>query len=614
MSTPFEAINDFDTKLPAQSTRWCNGPAPQVHAYEYPQNGAVEVNEGFLTEEEDCYNQSCLEEDRRGARERERESQRDQAGLEWLLEEERREKIESQRDQAGLDRSSFSDSADARSTPPAFNNPFSRVGPMGMEQSFNNADNADNADEGDTPFPLDCLPPVLREIIREVGRSLLVPDELTAVCALGTVSAALGAGLEIFTGPGRTLRGNLFLLGVADSGNGKGQAFETITSPWFEFDRELARKWCSNEKPRIEAEILSLEMRLKAKAKSIKGKGGETGSPQVLDDLAVLKRELHEAQGKKSEPQLIVGDITSEALAVAMAKGHLESLSSMSSEARGCVDVLAGRYNKKSDEAIYLSGFSGDPYRVDRISNRTVRLNRPCLSVLWLMQPDKLHEILANKALTESGLLPRFLLCCTKAEPQFISETALPIDPSVLSAWAALVGEIASNFHQAASARHITASCEAQRAMNQFYNVLVSRRKSGGDLQDINIYVARWVEQSWRLALVLHAALHKKDAAVHHLDGTTASNAIQIVEWFAQHQMAVLAAGREERRTEKLFRLIDVLQTKPSRSCTLRDLKRRHNIDESTVRAIALEHADKLIVEKQTHAGRGRPTEIVRLV
>jgi hypothetical protein len=47
---------------------------------------------------------------------------------------------------------------------------------------------------------------------------------------------------------------------------------------------------------------------------------------------------------------------------------------------------------------------------------------------------------------------------------------------------------------------------EALEAMNAHYNAIVKRRRS--DLRDVTIYAARWNEQAWRIAVVLHAAQH----------------------------------------------------------------------------------------------------------
>ena len=60
-----------------------------------------------------------------------------------------------------------------------------------------------------SPFPMDALPPTMATIIVAVSRTERVPLALPAVCALGVASAAIGAGMEVASGPHRVTRANL---------------------------------------------------------------------------------------------------------------------------------------------------------------------------------------------------------------------------------------------------------------------------------------------------------------------------------------------------------------------------------------------------------------------
>jgi hypothetical protein len=70
-----------------------------------------------------------------------------------------------------------------------------------------------------------------------------------------------------------------------------------------------------------------------------------------------MKKRIEELKGKSVEPSLSIGDATKEAMAVAMANQIGEALASISSEGRGIIDVLCGRYtNGSSDEDFYTPG------------------------------------------------------------------------------------------------------------------------------------------------------------------------------------------------------------------------------------------------------------------
>ncbi len=74
-------------------------------------------------------------------------------------------------------------------------------------------------------FPVDALPFAMANIINSVSACERVPLALPAVCALGIVSAAIGAGLQVASGPNRVTRGNLYLLASAESGSSKSGTF-----------------------------------------------------------------------------------------------------------------------------------------------------------------------------------------------------------------------------------------------------------------------------------------------------------------------------------------------------------------------------------------------------
>jgi hypothetical protein len=49
-------------------------------------------------------------------------------------------------------------------------------------------------------------------------------------------------------------------------------------------------------------------------------------------------------------------------------------------------------------------------------------LQSPCLTALWLTQPDKLQSLLDERSLNEGGLIPRILTCHTNCEPREIGK------------------------------------------------------------------------------------------------------------------------------------------------------------------------------------------------
>jgi hypothetical protein len=129
----------------------------------------------------------------------------------------------------------------------------------------------------------------------------------------------------------------------------------------------------------------------------------------------------------------------------------------------------------------------------------------------------------------------------------------------------------------------------------------------------VDIFAARWVEQTWRIMLVLHAAKqHGQPNAIVSTD--TAREAIQLMDWFATQQLLLLTSRREKKRDERFEVLVDVLRRKPDQSCSLRDMRRRHHFQEAEVRKIVQDHPDILVIKDLKPQGPGRPSQGVAML
>ncbi len=365
--------------------------------------------------------------------------------------------------------------------------------------------------------------------------------------------------------------------------------------------------------PGLSARAEILEKEIKALGKRIGSNKGEPDREDMTRQMTSLKGKQEKVKERLVAPCLITADATKEALAHLLAAGKNEALSSISSEARGAVDVLCGRYNKMTDESIYTSAWSGDSTTVHRRGSPPVHLLRPCLAVLWLFQPDKLEMLLSNDSMTSSGLLPRFLLFNTHAQPQHETSDRPGIDAAASHRWRELIADLATTFHQADAPAKICTQPQIKATFRAYKNEIVTHRLPGGDLADVNAYAARWCENAWRLALVLHAAERGKEAGKSGISQETADNAIKLMRWFAAQQLQILSASREDKKSARLIALVDMLGSKPDRASTLRDLRDRNKYDEHEIRALAAENPDKLVIEKIYPGGAGRPKVVVRL-
>jgi Protein of unknown function (DUF3987) len=463
------------------------------------------------------------------------------------------------------------------------------------------------------PFPLDALPQVAQKMTDEVCKAELVPPSLVACAILGIASASIGAGLCIQSGAARSTRGNLHLMAIAESGVGKWSSYRHVNAPLNTIEKELIETWKHQVRPKLLTEIDALEADCK-KMKDLFAKEKDQDQKRaLLEEMTKTNERIDQLREKAVEPCLCVGDATKEAMAVTMSQQVGESLASISSEGRGIIDVLCGQYsNGSSDEDFFIAGYTGDSIKVNRISRPSIWLNHPCLAVFWMFQPDKLATILGKTNLTESGMLQRFLICDTQAEPQEVPAQDYLIDSRVFAQWGSRIRELIESYRWRKEPATIQPTSEAKELFRGFTNEIVRRRRKGGDLQDIQTYAARWAEQAWRISVVLHALENGPGAHIHRLDAAMAEKAIRVARWFAERQMAVLAQLRSERKHLRFEKLSEILEDKPEKRSTLNDLKRRHGFEEAEVRNLAAEFCHKLEI-KTVKQPKGRPGVFVGL-
>jgi len=430
----------------------------------------------------------------------------------------------------------------------------------------------DDQDLKQQPFPAHALPPTARAMAVSIARTERTPESLAGCCCLGIISASIGAGLRVQSGANRFTRANIFLLVSAASGSGKSETFRHAAKPFHDLEHKMLENWQSNDAPRLESEKAMLLEEVAHLQKKARGESSPVEREEIRAGIQGKKQELLAVEALLCPPILSVEDTTSEKLAVMLANRG-EQLASLSADAGAIVNNLLGRYNKldRTDEGIYLKAYSGDRCRVDRLGRPPVNLKSPCLSALWLTQPDKVETLLGERGLTEGGMIARLLVCHSHARPQRIDGVQRGIGEDVGGQWAGLVDTLIQTFRLAPEPVTIQPTTEALGALTDFHNSLVDRQNS--DLMDVNSYVMRWSEQCWRIAVCLHAGAHGANAGHRPIELETARDAITLAGWFAGEQLQILSAGRRAGRQSLRDQVLGLVVQSPA-GITARDCMR----------------------------------------
>lgn len=490
------------------------------------------------------------------------------------------------------------------------------------------------------PFPTDALPPDIAVMVRAVARQLRVPESLVAIVALGILSASIGSGLVVQSDAQRTTMANVFLIASATSGSGKSEVFRVVAEPFLRYQEQIQQTFRATSLPRLQAELRVIETQLKR----LDRETAKANDPEQLDRLRgelEFKLALREAITQQLQPSLLLAqDTTVERLAVLLQQNG-EQMFSSSADARKLIDNLLGRYsaNKMTDESLYLCGFSGDHVRVDRQNREPVVLQRPCLALLWLVQPDALELLFGEESLTQGGFLPRCLMGHTRAEPQKIEGDSVPLPEAIRKKWNSLIEELVKAYRRpmqpgadgspsnpASPADSSNAPCktqvvkptdDARDRLVAYFNETVDERQD--EKRDISSFVARWGEQAWRVGLCVHAGLHRAHAHEQSLGAETADNAILITGWFARQQVELLSRSRHQAarklEDEVLGLLTDNCSRKNMDHITVREVQRARIVPtaEAARKLLTRMEADHVLVgEDVMPQGGGTQTRIYR--
>jgi hypothetical protein len=286
-------------------------------------------------------------------------------------------------------------------------------------------------------------------------------------------------------------------------------------------------------------------------------KGGDAASDAMYADTL---RRLEEIETQLVRPRFRIGDATSEKMLRVVSEQN-ETIFSAVSEGRNVVAVVTGRYRKGSsenDEGIYLFLFSGDNYVVDRVHSGSVSLKSPCGTVLWMIQPDLLEEILANDGLRNGGFLQRCFIVHSRARRQLRGEQEPPFNQLFADNYNAAIEGLLRRFRMhKGDAYTVQPDEDAKKLMRDYYNSTVDPI-----YDDVATFVSRFEEKAWRVAVTIHAVEHGKDAHKVNLSGDTAARAIAIATWFGEKQLGLLESGREKRREVQMARLLELIARK----------------------------------------------------
>lgn len=278
------------------------------------------------------------------------------------------------------------------------------------EKSFQPFTPFDRLEYPDSIFPVEVLPPIIRNYCKAVSESLQVPVDMPCVAALGVLSASLTGKYFVEVKKDWKQPVNLYLLLIARPSERKSPVMDIMTRPLYLYQREY------NERHREDIDGYAVELSIAqkkldsiiasaAKLKKVRGKDKE----YTEEDAKAARSRLTSLELEPcTELSLLLDDVTPEAVATKLYSSR-ERSAIFSAEGGGIFGMMQGRYMTNTNIDIFLKAYSGEEYRVDRIGRPSLSLRNPLVSILLMAQETVLSSAVSDENLTGRGLTARFL-------------------------------------------------------------------------------------------------------------------------------------------------------------------------------------------------------------
>lgn len=242
---------------------------------------------------------------------------------------------------------------------------------------------------------------------------------------------------------------------------------------------------------------------------------------------------------EKHAPRLFCGDVTTERLQSLLAEQG-ERIGVLSDEP-GLFLIMSGLYSAGAANLdVFLQGYSGSPMRIDRAA-RSVRIDRPALSIGLMIQPGILADVATNRRFRDTGLMARFLYAVPDSNVghRDVRHRA-PIPDDVAACYhrnlfALLEGEPAP----AKAPRVLPMTEEAEDIWLQLAEDVEAGMRVGGSLETVADWAAKLPGQVARIAALLQLAEGGLSVEQVGIDATT--KAVRLGRLLIPHAQAAFA-------------------------------------------------------------------------
>ncbi len=405
-------------------------------------------------------------------------------------------------------------------------------------------------------FPIEALPPLLRDAILAIEAIAQVPVSLAAQSVLSAASLAAQGFINVETITGQFVPVSLFLFTIAASGDRKSTSDRLAIQPVKDREEHLA--------VRYETEKLNFSIAEAAhKAATQKAKTQAKGVQAIKEAL----EDCGKPPIPPVQPLLTADEPTGPGLQRLFAEA-MSSLGLFSDEGATFLGGWAMQEENQAATGGMLSklwdGSAIKRIRADKENGTQILYGRR-LSLHLMVQPDIAGKLLGNKAVRSQGLLSRILPVAPKSlkgsrfyrEPSEERRTQLRAYQSRLGRMLEQEFNYRDPTSRALDLAIVNLTPEARAKLIAFSDHCERHIGPGGKYEQISDFASKMTENAARLAAVISFFVGGRSVITEGLSERAVSCGIALVEFYASEASRLYGTPSVDDDTANAAALID---------------------------------------------------------
>jgi len=427
------------------------------------------------------------------------------------------------------------------------------------------------------PFPVDALPGIIGDMVRATAEETQTAPDMAATVALGTLSAAAGGRYEVVIPEyGWHEPVHIQTVTAAEPAQRKSGIFRRMTAPIVAYERGInpdERKSFAQWESR--GRVLEKQLTQAEQAGTKADSQTSLTNAEVVRMAAVDELESHYA-ARPRITQIITDDATPEAVKSLLAEQG-GAIAAMSAESAFLSNTAGGRYADAPNLDVLLNGHAGDRIRVDRKGRPSETVERACLTLCLMVQPDVIQELGKSAGFIARGgaarLLPSF-------PPDMLGRRLIDVQPvpaALSTAWNDLIRAMLERRPPMEDDAYLPwtleLSGEAAARFRTYRMHHEGQMGHDGAYADIRDWAGKQPGTVLRIAGLLHVAGHAVPES-HPISADTFERSIAITEYFAEHARIMYRLMRGRSGTSDARTVLNVVRDLGS-GTTRREIHRR---------------------------------------